>query len=419
MKNFLQKIMFTLLVISALWLVLGIIVVIQMEIDFATLFVAFLMFILPFATFLFLYLQIKKSNKKVSNDLNQIAPPTSAHSLPAKDNSLTFENAAIIPKSKESAIISSVPEKEYDFSCIDFETANEEMCSACSIGLIAVKDLKIVKEEYFLIKPPSSYFNQANIDVHGITYEQVKSALAFDQVWEKIKDYFTSSTYLVAHNARFDMSVLNQTAHTYNLEIPDFQYIDSISFTSKVRESGNKLTDCAEYFGVDIGTHHDALDDARTCANIMICAIKKSRFKTVYSYLKGYPSIPIKIYSELKPQKTFAKTKSSNVRISDITTSQENFDMSHPFYQKNIVLTGELNTLSRSVAMQKIVDVGGIVKSSVSSKTHFLVVGNQNLSLVNETGISSKEQKAHELNENGLNIKIINEETFLLLLKNQ
>jgi DNA ligase (NAD+) len=46
-----------------------------------------------------------------------------------------------------------------------------------------------------------------------------------------------------------------------------------------------------------------------------------------------------------------------------------------PFSGKTIVLTGTLSTLSRDEAKEKIVELGGRVASSVSSKTDFVVVG--------------------------------------------
>ncbi|WP_406540887.1 BRCT domain-containing protein [Clostridium ljungdahlii] len=82
-----------------------------------------------------------------------------------------------------------------------------------------------------------------------------------------------------------------------------------------------------------------------------------------------------------------------------------------------MVFTGELKSLGRKEAMQKVVNLGGTLKSGVSKKTDYLIVGNQDKSLVGENGISSKEEKAAELNENGSSIKILNESEFLELIK--
>ncbi|MCL6573280.1 MAG: exonuclease, partial [Bacillus sp. (in: Bacteria)] len=67
-------------------------------------------------------------------------------------------------------------------------------------------------------------------------------------------------------------------------------------------------------------------------------------------------------------------------------------------------------------AMQKVVDLGGDIKSGVSRNTSFLVVGVQDKSLVGEDGLSTKEEKAYDLINKGINIKIINESQFMSLI---
>ena len=89
----------------------------------------------------------------------------------------------------------------FDFTAIDFETATNKMSSACSIGLVAVNNLEIVKKEYFLIKPSTNYVSQENTNIHGLTYEDVKDALSFDKVWPIISPYFYNSSFIFAHNA--------------------------------------------------------------------------------------------------------------------------------------------------------------------------------------------------------------------------
>ena len=58
-----------------------------------------------------------------------------------------------------------------DFICIDFEIANNNMNSACALGIIAVKNLEIVESKYYLICPPYNNFDSSCIAIHGITYE--------------------------------------------------------------------------------------------------------------------------------------------------------------------------------------------------------------------------------------------------------
>ncbi|MDR7079735.1 BRCT domain type II-containing protein [Neobacillus niacini] len=67
-------------------------------------------------------------------------------------------------------------------------------------------------------------------------------------------------------------------------------------------------------------------------------------------------------------------------------------------------------------AMQKVVDLGGVIKSGVSSKTHYLVIGIQDKSLVCEDGLSTEGEKAYDLINKEINIKVINESQFMSLI---
>ncbi|WMJ88901.1 exonuclease domain-containing protein [Anaerocolumna sp. MB42-C2] len=308
---------------------------------------------------------------------------------------------------------------EYDFIAIDFEIANNNMNSACSVGIAAVKDLKIVESEYHLIKPPTDNFRKENTEVHGITLDDVKNADSFPIIWEKIKKYFGS--FVIAHNAHFDMSVLKNSFDTYDMEIPQFYYLDSITISNTICSTaiGTSLKDRTDYFSIDLQNHHNALEDATACANIVICSIKAGDMISLADYINKYYTVNPHSFSDIKANKTFNASKRpaySNVKISDIVATTTTFNKKHPFYKKNIVLTGELTTLDRKEAMQKIVDVGGLVKSGVSSVTHYLVVGRQDKKLVGEDGLSGKEEKVYDLISQGYKIKIINEEEFIKLL---
>lgn len=69
---------------------------------------------------------------------------------------------------------------------------------------------------------------------------------------------------------------------------------------------------------------------------------------------------------------------------------------------KTFVLTGTLNTLSRSEAKKKIMALGGKVKDSVIKETNYVVVG---------ADPGSKLAQAQKLN-----VKVLNEEDFLKLI---
>lgn len=308
---------------------------------------------------------------------------------------------------------------KYDFIAIDFETANNNMNSACSLGIIAVTDLEIVSSEYFLIKPPTDHFRHENVDIHGITFEDVKNCGCFPEVYPSLRQYIDNAQYVLAHNAQFDMTVLHEALKTYQLEMPDFTYMDTISISSKMRSGcGNSLVDCANYFNIPIANHHNALEDATVCAKIAIESVNRSRYKDFSTYIRSYSSIHKRQFCDLKSHKQMkGGRRFNNVKISELTADAPCTNTDNPFYGKNCVLTGELESFSRRDAMQKIINAGGIVKSGVSKRTDYLIVGKQDKALVGEDGLSTKEEKAYKLIQEGNPIKIISEDEFLELLQ--
>jgi DNA polymerase-3 subunit epsilon len=291
------------------------------------------------------------------------------------------------------------------------------------MGLVKVRENIIIDTEYYLIKPPLMDFAPANIAIHGITPEMVQSAPLFSDIWQKINYYFQGDEVIIAHNAHFDMSVLMNCLTHYELDIPDFPYICSIPISNQVclkQNIKNSLAARAEYFGIELNNQHNALDDAITCAQIVIASVQTKKKTNLSKYCSTYSSIPQHLFSELKMQTSLYQDKRrsrfNKISIKEIAATTENFNLNHLFYGKNIVLTGDLISMDRKTAMQRIVNVGGILKSGVSSKTDFLIVGVQDKKIVGGDGLSTKEERAHELINRGYNLKILNEEEFLKVL---
>ena len=73
-----------------------------------------------------------------------------------------------------------------DFAAIDFETANNERTSVCSVGVIIVRNGEIVDSFYSLIQPEPNYYNYWCTQVHGLTEEDTEDAPIFPEVWKQI-----------------------------------------------------------------------------------------------------------------------------------------------------------------------------------------------------------------------------------------
>jgi DNA polymerase III subunit epsilon len=161
-----------------------------------------------------------------------------------------------------------------DFTAIDFETANSNSASACSVGLVKVRDGVVVDETGWLIRPPAGYdwFNEWNTRIHGIMAPDVAGALLWS---EQLGDLvaFADGDALVAHNAGFDMGVIKAACAASYLDCPDFSYLCSLRVARKTYNLDSyRLPVAAMAAGFEGFHHHDALDDSRACAAIMIHA---------------------------------------------------------------------------------------------------------------------------------------------------
>ena len=74
-----------------------------------------------------------------------------------------------------------------DFAAIDFETANNERSSVCSVGVVIVRDGEIVDSFYSLIQPEPNYYNYWCSQVHGLCCEDTDKAPVFPKVWAQIE----------------------------------------------------------------------------------------------------------------------------------------------------------------------------------------------------------------------------------------
>ena len=159
-----------------------------------------------------------------------------------------------------------------DFAAIDFETANECPSSVCSVGVVIVRDGRIVDSFYSLIHPEPEYYQWFCMRVHGITQEDTECAPVFPEVWEKIEPLIEGLP-LVAHNARFDEGCLKSVFKVYRMDYPDYVFFDTLTQSRRVfgrNLPNHQLQTVALACGYDLTRHHNALADAEACAHIAI-----------------------------------------------------------------------------------------------------------------------------------------------------
>ena len=158
------------------------------------------------------------------------------------------------------------------YNCLDFETANEQPSSVCSVGVVIVRNDIIVDSFYSLIHPEPEYYQWFCQRVHGLTAADTEDAPLFPEVWKKIAPMMEDYP-LVAHNARFDEGCLKAVHRVYRMDYPDYSFYDTLAASRQHfghRLPNHQLQTVAAACGYDLRNHHHALADAEACAAIAL-----------------------------------------------------------------------------------------------------------------------------------------------------
>jgi DNA polymerase III subunit epsilon len=162
-----------------------------------------------------------------------------------------------------------------NFVALDFETANTQSDSACSIGIVRVEANRIVRKAVHLIKPPSQEFVFTYI--HGLSWADVKTSPTFGELWPEIRSLFEEIDFIAAHNASFDRRVLMACCERYGIEPLNIPFQCTVALARKVwKIFPTKLSDVCRSLEIDLN-HHEALSDALACAQIVLASQNMSK----------------------------------------------------------------------------------------------------------------------------------------------
>jgi len=279
-----------------------------------------------------------------------------------------------------------------EFVAIDVETANADMASICQIGLAKFKDSQLVDEWSTLIDP-EDYFDFINIDIHGITAEDVVGAPTFSEIVGELSNHLSGSV-CVSHT-HFDRVSVGRALEKYSLTPIDTTWLDSARVARRTWEEcawkGYGLSNLCKIIGYSF-KHHDALEDAKAAGQVLIAAIEKTGLD-VDSWLK-------RVCQPIDP----AQSSTGSAINRDGNPEGE-------LYGEVLVFTGALE-VPRRVAADLAANIGCTVAAGVTKKTTLIVVGDQDITKLAGKAKSSKHLKAEQLIAKGQAIRIIKESDF-------
>ncbi|MEN4041106.1 MAG: exonuclease domain-containing protein [Anaerolineaceae bacterium] len=271
-----------------------------------------------------------------------------------------------------------------NFVAIDVETANADMASICQIGLVKVKN-GALSEEWKTYVDPDDYFDSINVAIHGIDESVVKGAPTFPDVSKTLYAYIEGE--VVVCHTHFDRVALHRVAQRYGVLAPTCTWLDSARVARRTWKDcawrGYGLYNVCRMLGHDF-QHHDALEDAKAAASVMLAAVSESGLD-IEGWLR-------------------------RVRQPIGTTIGEG-NPEGALYGEVLVFTGAL-AIRRSEAADLAAAIGCRVESGVTKRTTMLVVGDQDLKRLAGHDKSTKHRKAEELIEQGIPIRILKESDF-------
>jgi DNA polymerase-3 subunit epsilon len=282
-----------------------------------------------------------------------------------------------------------------EFVALDFETANADMSSICQLGLVHFKDGSL-QEAWKTYVDPEDFFDEINVSIHGIDETTVKGAPTLPDIASRIYSYL-DGRIAVCHT-HFDQVAIHQACIKYGLRMPVCTWLDSARVSRRTWEqcawSGYGLKSVCEILGYQF-SQHDALEDAKAAAQILLAAIEKTGLD-----LNGWLR---RVEQPVDPSNF-----SANI--------YRDGNPEGALYGETVVFTGALD-LPRREAANMAAKIGCTVMNGVNKQTTILVVGDQDVKKLMGHEKSSKHRKAEELIRKGQALRILRESDFKEVVK--
>lgn len=171
-------------------------------------------------------------------------------------------------------MIETIPAFSYpadkNFVFVDVETANWSNDRICAIGLILVTNGKA--EGYYSLINPHTHITFTYI--HGITDNDVKDAPTIGQFWQVMSPHIPKEFVFVAHNYRFDLTVMKKDLGRYGIDFAPMEIIDTmwvardILYHFHTQRGDLRLNTLCDALGVQL-FHHNAASDITATKEVL------------------------------------------------------------------------------------------------------------------------------------------------------
>ncbi|PTE78378.1 3'-5' exonuclease [Staphylococcus cohnii] len=212
-------------------------------------------------------LEEKENNRLLDEDISN------------NDDDLVFENYGTKVENKELDLSYTKAKKlSPDFVVLDFETTGLDYKEneIIQFGVVEYQDGKVV-DEYSKYFKPNKPVGKTVMRKTGITNDFLEDKPKISKKHlEKLKNLLEGKT-IVAHNAPFDLKYLLKNLHDFDIDHKKFRVFDTLTHSRRlIKETPNhKLETLKNYFDLDDGLSHNALNDCRATGNLALLLINR------------------------------------------------------------------------------------------------------------------------------------------------
>lgn len=167
----------------------------------------------------------------------------------------------------------------------DVETPNRRNDRICSIGIVQTDDSGLIIRSENLLVNPEARFDDASMAIHGINPIMVERAASFGTLWRSTIAPFFDGALVSAHNASFDLAVLEKTLSSYGIDMPHIEYSCTMCMarSAAINPPSYSLPDVCAALGISMGMHHDALSDAMACKSVFWSLSNRANARSMFA----------------------------------------------------------------------------------------------------------------------------------------
>lgn len=261
------------------------------------------------------------------------------------------------------------------FTSIDFEKANNDSCSVCSIGISIFENGTLIYSDNFLVQPPNNEYLPLHTSIHGIAAEDTCTAPYFPEVWDLISEHIKDQIVVAHDGSMVEFPILESLFRYYKMEFPSYQCICTLKLSQQLFPylNNHQLSTLAELLNLNFNEklHHNSQYDAEVCGFIFLRMNQYFKLNSLFQ-----PDHQIK--KEALKKDSFSETfASKKIDTSLIYPTEKPKYENHFFYSKKLVITGEFTAFpkQRNKLAQILFDCGADINTSISKNTDLVLVG--------------------------------------------